>query len=352
MRIYHSNLNNQLAKPLLPVWLIFGDEAWQKNNALDAIKHTAKQQGFDELIRFTADNKFDWNLVLQEYQSLSLFSSLRIIEIDLVNNKIDDKASKILLEINNQIQQQAQSDVLLVLHGSKLESTTSRKKWFKSLEQIGCYIPLYEMEGKGLTIWLNQQCQLLKLTLDSQAQSMLAEFFTGNLPALHQELQKLAILFNQKFIQVEDLESLLIKQAKFTPFQLVDALLAGDLSKCMDMLTQLKNEGVDAAQLVWVLHKELSQLEIMQSRLANGESTEELFKEYRVWDKRKPLYNTALNHMNLNNIKLAKQRLALADLVSKTSSDFDHYLLLSDVCISVFHGNVTKTMPLDYEYIA
>ncbi|MDG1731677.1 MAG: DNA polymerase III subunit delta [Thalassotalea sp.] len=352
MRIYHSNINNQLAKPLLPVWLIFGDEPWQKNNGLDSIKQSAKQQGFDELIRFTADDKFDWNLVLQEYQSLSLFSALRIIEIDLVNNKVDDKATKVLLEISSQIQQQPQSDVLLILHGPKLEGAASRKKWFKELDKVGCYIPLYEMEGKGLNIWLNQQCQQLKLKLDSQAQSMLAEFFTGNLPALHQELQKLAILFDQQFIRVEDLESLLIKQAKFTPFQLIDALLAGDLFKCMNMLTQLKNEGIAAAQLVWVLHKELTQLETMQSRLNNGENNEALFKEYRVWDKRKPLYNKALNSMTLANLKLAKQRLAQADLVSKTSSDFDHYLLLSDVCITAFHGNITKTMPLNYEHLA
>ena len=90
----------------------------------------------------------------------------------------------------------------------------------------------------------------------------------------------------------------------------------------------------------------------MQSRLNNGENNEALFKEYRVWDKRKPLYNKALNSMTLANLKLAKQRLAQADLVSKTSSDFDHYLLLSDVCITAFHGNITKTMPLNYEHLA
>ncbi len=351
MRIYHSNLTKQLSKPLLPIWLIFGDEPWQKNDALDSLKEQAKNQGYDELIRFTSDDKFDWNQVFEEFQSLSLFSAQRIIEIDLVNNKLDDKASKILLEIASHLQQQMQADVLLIIHGPKLDAAISRKKWFKELDKIGCYIPLYEMEGKGLSIWLNQQCQQLSLRLDRQAQAMLAEFFTGNLPALHQELQKLVILFQQQIITVEDLEQLLIKQAKFTPFQLVDALLAGNLVECMNMLTQLKNEGVVAAQLIWVLHKEIAQLEVIQNRLANGEVLQQLYKEFRVWDKRKPLYNKALQQISLANIKQAKRRLAKTDLISKTAADFDQYILLSDVCISLYHGEVTKRLNLDYEYL-
>ncbi len=350
MRIYHSQLQKQLAKPLLPVWLIFGDEPWQKNNALDTIKQLAQQQGYEELIRFTLDDRFDWNEVYQEYQSLSLFSALRIIEVDLGSSKLDAKGIQILTEISEFIQQQGQSDVLLILHGAKLDASTPRKKWFKALESIGCYIPLYELEGKGLSIWLNQQCQQLGLKLDAQAQNLLIDFFAGNTPTLQQELQKISILFGQQFIRAEDIEQLLIKQAKFTPFQLIDALLAGDLSQCMNMLTQLKHEGTASGQLIWVLHKEIKQLEAMQKQLQQGALINDVYKEYKVWEKKKPLYQKALQGMSLANIKQAKQRLAKTDLISKTSSDFDDYILLADVCMTLYYGQVTRNLALDYEY--
>ncbi|KGJ97184.1 DNA polymerase III subunit delta [Thalassotalea sp. ND16A] len=350
MRIYHSQLQNQLTKPLLNVWLVFGDEPWQKNDALDNIKLCARNQGFDELIRFSSDDKFDWNQVYNEYQSLSLFSARRIIEIDLVNNKLDDSGVKTLLDIGELISQQNDNDVLLILHGPKLDANASKKKWFKALDKIGCFIPLYELEGKGLTIWLNQQCQQLNLKMDSQAQMMLSDFFIGNTPALQQELQKLALLFKQNFIRSEDLEQLLIKQSKFTPFQLIDGLLAGNLSQCMNMLTQMKHEGVAAGQLVWILHKEIVQLEMMLNRMAKGEERQALFKELRIWDKKKPLYNHALTHITVTNIKQAKKRLAKTDLISKSSSDFDEYILLADVCLSLYHGDVTKRLSLEYEY--
>ena len=47
MRIYHNQLNQTLAKSLAPIWLVFGDEPWQKNDAIFQIKSAAKAQGFD-----------------------------------------------------------------------------------------------------------------------------------------------------------------------------------------------------------------------------------------------------------------------------------------------------------------
>ena len=62
MRIYHNQLETTLNQGFKPVWLIFGDEPWQKNNSLQTIKTHAQQLGFSELIRFSADDKFDWQI--------------------------------------------------------------------------------------------------------------------------------------------------------------------------------------------------------------------------------------------------------------------------------------------------
>ncbi|WP_371188989.1 DNA polymerase III subunit delta [Thalassotalea maritima] len=351
MRIYHSQLSKQLSQSLANTFAIFGDEPWQKNDALAQIKQVAKQQGYDELIRFSVEESFDFADVMAEFQSLSLFASLRIIEIDLGSAKLDDKASNILIDIAT-LQKAQQTDVLLIVHGGKLDSATARKKWFKAIEQAGTYIPVYELEGKGLSIWLNQQCQRLNIKMSHDAQRMLIDFFAGNTPALAQELEKLALLYGQHYLDVDALEQLLIRQAKFTPFQLTDALLAGQLSQIQDMLTQMKHEGIAAQQLIWVLHRQITELEKMHLMLKSGAQQGDVFKQFKVWDKKKPLYQHALATMTLANIKHAKMRLAQVDLISKTASDFDVFILLSDVCISLYHGHATQTLPLDYEYIA
>ena len=346
MRIYHNQLDNTLKQGFKPIWLVFGDEAWQKNNALEKIKSTAKKQGFDEVIRFSIDDKFDWHTLFQEYQSMSLFSSLRIIEIEFINGKIGDNAAKAITQLLTLLHQ----DIQLIFHGPKLDAATQKRKWFKSLEAAGCFLPLYDVEGKQLKQWLNSQARQLQLNLHSDAIDLMAVLFEGNLPALAQELQKLAILFGQQTISFEEAEQLVIKQAKFNPFQLIDTLLIGDLKKCLAILDQMQHDGSALGQLVWFIHKELSQLYAMLAQLEQGASIDNIFKQYRIWDKKKPVYQYALNNITLSNVEQALARLAQVDLLSKTSSDFNAFILLSDVLISLFHNKISENFSLDYEY--
>lgn len=346
MRIYHNNLLSTLNQGFKPIWLVFGDEPWQKNDSLATIKNNSLQQGFDEIIRFTADDKFDWSNVMHEYQSMSLFSSQRIIEVEILSGKVNEAAGKTLLSLSEQFN----NDVILLIHGPKLDAAQQKKKWFKTLENLGCFLPLYDIEGKQLNQWINREINKLHLNIHSDVIPLMVQLFEGNLLALDQELQKLSILFGSNLITIQDAEKIIINQAKFNPFQVVDTLLMGDLKKCISILDQLQHEGAPVGQLVWFLHKEISQLIEMQEKLQQGESINNLYKSYRIWDKKKPLYQHALNNMSIANLSHGLSRLAQVDLISKTASDFNPYILLSDICITLYFGETTSTLPLDYEY--
>jgi DNA polymerase-3 subunit delta len=88
----------------------------------------------------------------------------------------------------------------------------------------------------------------------------------------------------------------------------------------------------------------------MLDKLAQGFQLNDLYKEYRIWDKRKPLYQHALTHISLKDIKRAMSRLADIDLISKTSSEFNVFILLADLCLTLYHGEMTKNFSLNYEY--
>jgi DNA polymerase-3 subunit delta len=351
VKIYHNQLQNTLAKGFIPVWLVFGDEPWQKNNSLATIKTHAQQQCFSEIIRFSSDNKFDWQQIIDEYQSLSLFANQRIIEVEFTTVKIGDNGNKILLALGEIIAQNiALQDVIFIFHGPKLDGASANRKWFKTLTQLGCYLPLYDIEAKGLPKWLQNQAKNVNVNLAPELSLLLIELFEGNLPALEQELQKLSLLFGNQQISLSDAEQIVIKQAKFNPFQIIDALLEGNCKKCLTMLDQLQPEGTAAGQVIWVFHKEFNQLYAMLDKLAQGYQLNDLYKEYRIWDKRKPLYQHALTHISLKNIKRAISRLADIDLLSKTSSEFNVFILLADLCLTLYHGDVTKNFSLNYEY--
>jgi DNA polymerase-3 subunit delta len=352
MKIYHNQLQQTLTQSFKPVWLVFGDEPWQKNDSLAKIKSHAQQQGFSEIIRFSSDNKFDWQQLNDEYQSMSLFASQRIIEVEFTTIKVGDNGNKALLALSEVLEKNSSlQDVIFIFHGPKLDGPSANRKWFKTLTQLGCYLPLYDIDVNGLPRWLQNQARTLNINLAPELSSLLIELFEGNLPALEQELQKLSLLFpTSQQVSLQDAEQLVTKQAKFNPFQIIDALLQGNCKKCLVMLDQLQQEGTAPGQIIWVFHKEINQLYTMLDKLAQGMQLNDLYKEYRIWDKRKPLYQHALTHISLKNVKRAMSRLADIDLISKTSSEFNAFILLADLCITLHKGETTQHFSLNYEY--
>lgn len=344
MRIYHNQLNQTLAQQLQPIWLVFGDEPWQKNDSLFQIKSAAKQQGFDELIRFTVDDKFNWEDLIHEYNAMSLFAARRIIELEFLTTKVAEAGTKAIATITSQLSQ----DVVLLCHGDKLDGATTNRKWFKTLSGAGCYLPLYDLDTKGLSMWLNRQIRQYQLNLDKDCIALLLTMFEGNVLALDQELQKLTILYGQQAIDFDALSSLVINQSKFNPFTLIDALLNGQTAKCITILDQMQQEGVAIAKVIWFVNKELQQLKSMYYQLQAGKNIGEVCKEFKVWDKRKPLYQNALTNSSLSNIMLALSRIADVDTVSKSSSEFNAFQLLADVCICVYQGEALKDFSLAY----
>ena len=83
MRLRPEQLGKHLADRLLPAYLVAGDEPLQQGELLDDLRRAARDQGFDERHRFSSDTGIDWNALLNESQSMSLFGGRRILELVL-----------------------------------------------------------------------------------------------------------------------------------------------------------------------------------------------------------------------------------------------------------------------------
>ncbi|MGB0449496.1 MAG: DNA polymerase III subunit delta, partial [Porticoccaceae bacterium] len=102
MKIYPEKLQAHLKNPLMPVYVISGDEPLLSQECADAIRIAAREQGFTEreLFHFEGNSKqFDWDPLVNEFNSMSLFSDKKIIEARIPGSKPGDKGVKALAEI-------------------------------------------------------------------------------------------------------------------------------------------------------------------------------------------------------------------------------------------------------------
>lgn len=294
MRLKAEQLSSHLSQgPLAPVYLISGDEPLLVQEVTDQIRSTAKTQGFTERELLHAEAGFDWNTVLIEANSLSLFSEKKVLEIRIPNGKPGDKGSKALQEYTAN----PNSDTLVLIITPKLDSSSTRSKWVKAVESIGAFIQLWPITANQLPQWIHQRLQQAGIKANKQAISILAERVEGNLLAAVQEIEKLKLLAPEGEVDIDTMSTIVADSARFSVFSLVDKALEGEAQSACRTLRGLRDEGTEATVILWALTRELRILLKASDAQAAGDHLDWALKNLGVWEKRKPLAKSALRRL-------------------------------------------------------
>ncbi|WP_111977703.1 DNA polymerase III subunit delta [Algibacillus agarilyticus] len=329
MRIYFNQLEKQLKQSLPNVIMVFGDEPFQLQSALDRIRQVAKEQGCEERVRWTHDNQFNWQLLLDEAQALSLFATKKLIELEIPTAKPGREGSKIL----QAWAELADNEHILLLWGGKLGREQTNSKWFKLLDKTAWYIPVYDIEREQLPNWLRQQCQQQGLNITHNAIGLLAHLFEGNLLSASQEITRLSLIFPNQEIDVKEIRHAVSDQSRFTVFQLVDDLLEGKFEQAMHILQRLEGEELEPVIISWALQKEADTLTQLQLAKQQGQSIEATFKSLRIWQQKQAAYKQALQRLDLPTLETILMSLAHFDMQYKTSGIKNPYTLLAHCCL-------------------
>ncbi|EGQ7716029.1 DNA polymerase III subunit delta [Vibrio parahaemolyticus] len=316
MRIYADKLADHLAKHLKQVYLIFGNEPLLIQESRQAIQKTALQHGFEERHRFVVDASLDWNQVYDCFQALSLFSSRQLIELEIPESGVTTAISKELQTLCDM----QHDDIMLVIIGTKLTKAQENAKWFKALNAKGDWVSCLTPDLQRLPMFVQTRCRALGLKPDQQSLQMLAQWHEGNLFALSQSLEKLALLYPDGELTVVRLEEALSRHNHFTTFNWIDALLAGKANRAQRILRQLEAKGIETVILIRSVQKEFNQLLSMHQDLTQM-SISQVFEKYRVWQNKRPLYNTALMRLSASRICALISLLAQAEIKAKTQYD-------------------------------
>jgi DNA polymerase-3 subunit delta len=343
MQVYPNRFEQHIKQQgLAPFMLIFGDEPQQKIDMIDSIRALAKSQGFDERQTLVADSDFSWSQLIDATQSMSLFSDKQYIELTLPTGKPGAEGSKVL----SAIAENPSLDTLIVIQGPKIGKDVQKAKWFKALDKEGVFSICYPLEGKPLVQWIEQRCRALHVNISPAGVNLLADFSEGNLLAAKQEIEKLALMYADNGQQVDEktLAAGMVDQSRFTVFQFVDDLLAGDIQKAIKILYRLESEGVEPNIVLWNLIKEaqtLAECQAMQSLEGNIN-----FNKLRIWQNKQVLYKNALRRLSPKHVNVLNQHLQQADLILKSETTARPYILLSHLAL-LFLPAPLENMPLN-----
>ena len=331
MRLETNQLAAQLAKTLAPLYVLMGDEPLAQAECLDAIRQAARKAGAEERSSFMVERYFNWQSIQQFSQALSLFSSLRILEIHIPSGKPGVDGGKALSELAANLIPDTTTIIIL----PSLEREAKNSAWFGNLSQAAVLIELKEIAPSQLPQWLAARLKLQNQSTDAASLAFIANQVEGNLLAAHQEIQKLGLLYPAGEISAEAVRESVLNVSRFDAFQLGEAVLAGDAARTSRILQGLQDEGENAVAvmnpLMWVLRP----LVRIKHAEARGENLMNAMTNARIYGDKQNLVKRALARLSLRQLEAALQKLCDIDRTAKGVMQGDAWLELSRLCFGL-----------------
>lgn len=315
MQVRADQIETQLQTGLKPVYLITGDEPLQVMEVADNIRRHAAQQGFSEREILHVDAQFDWGVLLQASEALSLFSARQLLDMRLTSSKIGSAGSKALQQYLSHPPQ----DKVLLIQCPKLDKSVRNAAWVKAADQVGAVVQVWELSAPQTQAWVAARMKAAQLKPDNAAVRFLAERVEGNLLAAAQEINKLQLLFAGQTLNVEQLAAVTADSSRFTVFDLADAILAPDLPRLKHILAILREDDTPLPLVIWVLGDVLRQLEEGCDNVKHQRSNQHIL--IKTPRNRQNLLQNAFKRLAHVNFLPIYRRLAMLDQHSKGVGD-------------------------------
>jgi DNA polymerase-3 subunit delta len=306
-------LQAALAKGVPGACLVTGVEPLLIDESCDLIRARARKEGYADREVHFVEKGFDWDALLADAMSLSLFASRRLIELKL-KGAPDAGSAKALTDL---AANPPQDTVLLV--AGELDPKPQKAAWVGEFERRGLLVIGQPVERAQLPAWIRARLAARGATLDADAAELLADRVEGNLLAAQQEVERIALLMPGATLGPEDVARLVADSARYDVFELSAAAFAGQPERALRVLAGLRAEGREPPLVLWALVNDLRALSRVTQRLARERSLDDAFRAEQVWSNRQAPLRAAIGRLDRKAIDSLLVAAARADRVAKGS---------------------------------
>jgi DNA polymerase III subunit delta len=315
MRLNPPQLAAALQRGLAPLYLVAGEEPLLQQEALDAIRAAARAKGYSEREALDVERGFDWQRLADTCNSMSLFASLRIVELRL--NAAPDTAGA---QVLTHLAKAPPSDVLLMVSAGKIDWRARNGGWYAALENAGAAIYAEAMKPQEFSGWLGARLRAAGLDADADAVRLIVERTEGNLLAAQQEVQKLALLHGQGArLSVTDADAAVADSAHFEVFAWINKIMAGDTRGAVRGLAGMRGEGVEPLAILGSLAFALRELAKATGQYARSRNAGSAVEGLRIMKSSQPAYARATERSSPNQVLGWLRRCGQIDRYAKST---------------------------------
>lgn len=317
-----TSFSNQLSN----IILLSGNEPYQKEKIVQTLLTIAESRQL-EVVRHTVENKLEAEWLYESSGNMSLFNDKRLFLIRF--NKLPEATTQKLLA--SYFEKLSQDDVFVFIF-PRLPAKSQKQVWYKNLEKIGIYIPVWQPNIKDALRILKYKTTQDKLQIDHDALLMMTHNYEGNMLAACQLLDKLAASILDRTIELEDVKKQVHQANRYDVFSLTEVLLMGDPSKALQILQTLKSSGTETPIILWSLAKEARLISKLVSAQDRNEQ-QKLFQANQIWQAKQKNYFNAINRLNNKQLYAILQQCHQIDLIIKGAKTGNVWENIQKACL-------------------
>lgn len=233
-------------KQYRPVYLLAGEDALRMEGVVEKIRKDALgDSGSAFNYHVLQGDQVDVGRVLQQALALPMMAGVQLIWVKNADQCLSDQASQIPME---KYLAKPVSETILVLSCSRVDK---RRKWVKACQAAGYLFDFTPPSGEALVQWVLKAAARENLPLGHEEASVLCELVGNDLMSLKSEVDKLALLAEDrgKPLQTAEIRQIIMDQAALEGYEITANLQPGKTKEVLRTWFRLAEWGKSAYEI-------------------------------------------------------------------------------------------------------
>ena len=307
------------------VTLFYGENIGLKDEIKKRIKEKYKNY---EQINFNQDEVIKNEGLEEQIYNVSLFSKNKVIFV----SEISDKIKKKIIEIT----EKPQNNIRIFLFAQNLERKSTLRSHFEKNKNTGI-IPCYQDNHRTLTEYLRKKLEGFS-GINQEIINLLIDNSGFDRKVLSNEIDKIKVLFLDKRIKIEKLESLINNTYNLDFDKLRDSCLEGNKEKLNQNLGNIVLQHEDAYFYLSNLNLRIERLLKLQKQYKIDKNMDVAIENMspKVFWKDKPIFIKQIGRWNLEKLEKAKKILIDTEIKMKTRLNNYNNTLIKNLIINLY----------------
>ncbi|WP_133135004.1 DNA polymerase III subunit delta [Legionella rowbothamii] len=334
MQIKQQMLAQQLQKKIAPFYMLIGQDTYLLDDSLSTIKTAIKKDYECDEKLISIQSADDWNNVLEEANSYSLFSDAILLNIYFDKKSLDATGKKIITSYLNSVNTRC----FIIIRAPNIPA--KQLQWLASHEQVVLSVA-YPLNPANMKSWIATQLRANAFSFDPLVPEVIHHYTQGNMLACAQVIEKLILTYapNDK-ISVQQAQEQLSDQCDHNLFELTEACLLGNAAQAIPILRHAANNKTEATLILWMLAQEVRLMLQLTHLLQQQVDIKSACSQLKIWPQRFSHYQAAGKRLNRAELQRLHQYCYLIDERIKSSFSSQIWNALENLALSLCLGKL------------